>query len=307
MPIKIPELLPAYSVLESENIFVMSDRRAASQDIRPLRILILNLMPTKIITETQLLRRLSNTPLQIEVDLLQTQSYRGKNTSADHLDTFYKTFPEVASKRYDGMIITGAPVEDMEFEDVKYWEELCTIMAWTRTHVYSVMHICWASQAALYFHYGVPKYPIPEKMFGIFRHRVLEPNEPLFRGFNDTFNAPHSRHTEIRREDIEKVPDLRILSESDEAGIYIVADQAGRRIFVTGHSEYDADTLAKEYFRDVDKGLPIAIPKNYFPGDDPTRAPEVTWRAHGTLLFTNWLNYYVYQGTPYDLEQLDQM
>jgi len=307
MPIKIPELLPAYSVLESENIFVMSDRRAASQDIRPLRILILNLMPTKIVTETQLLRRLSNTPLQIEVDLLQTQTYRGKHTSAEHLDTFYKTFPEVRSKRYDGMIITGAPVEDLEFEDVKYWEELCTIFAWSRTHVYSVIHICWAAQAALYFHYGIPKYPLAEKMFGIFDHRVLVPSEPLFQGFNDVFQAPHSRHTEIRREDIEKVPSLRILSESDEAGVYIAADQTGRRIFVTGHSEYDADTLAKEYFRDVEKGLPIKVPKNYFPGDDPTKAPTVTWRAHSTLLFTNWLNYYVYQGTPFDLEELADM
>jgi len=205
------------------------------------------------------------------------------------------------------MIITGAPVEDLEFEDVKYWEELCTIFAWSRTHVYSVIHICWAAQAALYFHYGIPKYPLAEKMFGIFDHRVLVPSEPLFQGFNDVFQAPHSRHTEIRREDIEKVPSLRILSESDEAGVYIAADQTGRRIFVTGHSEYDADTLAKEYFRDVEKGLPIKVPKNYFPGDDPTKAPTVTWRAHSTLLFTNWLNYYVYQGTPFDLEELADM
>ncbi|MCI6909424.1 MAG: homoserine O-succinyltransferase [Eubacteriales bacterium] len=307
MPIKIPDKLPAYAVLESENIFVMSDERATSQDIRPLKILILNLMPTKIATETQLLRRLSNTPLQIEIELMQTSTYRGKNTASEHLDTFYTTFDQVREHRYDGMIITGAPVEDMPFEDVLYWNELCEILEWTKTHVYSVLHICWASQAGLYYHYGIPKHPLKEKMFGVFEHRVLEPFNPLFRGFNDTFDAPHSRHTEVRREDIERVPGLSILAESDEAGVYLVSDKEGRRIFVTGHSEYDADTLALEYFRDQSKGLPIEVPKHYFPGDDPAKRPRVTWRAHSTLLFTNWLNYYVYQSTPYDLEKLSEL
>ena len=307
MPIKIPNKLPAYAVLESENIFVMSDDRAMSQDIRPLKILILNLMPTKIATETQLLRRLSNSPLQVEIELMQTSTYRGTHTSEEHLDTFYTTFEQVRDKRYDGMIITGAPVEDMPFEDVLYWQELCDIFEWTKTHVYSVLHICWASQAALYYHYGVPKYPLPAKMFGVFEHRVLDPHCPLFRGFDDTFFAPHSRHTEVRRADIEQHEDLRILAESDEAGVYLAASRDGRRIFVTGHSEYDADTLAFEYFRDKSKGLPIEPPRHYFPGDDPSKLPMVSWRAHSTLLFTNWLNYYVYQATPYDLGELEKM
>lgn len=307
MPIKIPQALPARSVLESENIFVMTQERAATQDIRPLKIVILNLMPTKIATETQLLRRLSNTPLQIEVDLLRTSSYIGKNTAEEHLLNFYKTFDEIHNQKYDGMIITGAPVEDMPFENVKYWEELCGILEWTKSHVYSTFHICWASQAALYYHYGIQKYPLSEKKFGIFKHRVLDPHCPLFRGFNDIFDAPHSRHTEVRAEDINRIPSLRILSDSEEAGVYIVSDVEGRRIFVTGHSEYDADTLAKEYFRDRDKGLPIKVPVNYFPDDDPEKKPEVSWRAHSTLLFTNWLNYYVYQGTPYDLEMLSPL
>ena len=307
MPIKIPNKLPAYAVLESENIFVMSDDRAMSQDIRPLKILILNLMPTKIATETQLLRRLSNSPLQVEIELMQTSTYRGTHTSEEHLDTFYTTFEQVRDKRYDGMIITGAPVEDMPFEDVLYWQELCDIFEWTKSHVYSVLHICWASQAALYYHYGVPKYPLPAKMFGVFEHRVLDPHCPLFRGFDDTFFAPHSRHTEVRRADIEQHEDLRILAESDEAGVYLAASRDGRRIFVTGHSEYDADTLAFEYFRDKSKGLPIEPPRHYFPGDDPSKLPMVSWRAHSTLLFTNWLNYYVYQATPYDLGELEKM
>ncbi len=307
MPIKIPNKLPAYAVLESENIFVMSDDRAMSQDIRPLKILILNLMPTKIATETQLLRRLSNSPLQVEIELMQTSTYRGTHTSEEHLDTFYTTFEQVRDKRYDGMIITGAPVEDMPFEDVLYWQELCDIFEWTRTHVYSVLHICWASQAALYYHYGVPKYPLPAKMFGVFEHRVLDPHCPLFRGFDDTFFAPHSRHTEVRRADIEQHEDLRILAESDEAGVYLAASRDGRRIFVTGHSEYDADTLAFEYFRVKSKGRPIEPPRHDFPGDDPSKLPMVSWRAHSTLLFTNWLNYYVYQATPYDLGELEKM
>ena len=307
MPIKIPNKLPAHAVLESENIFVMSDDRAMSQDIRPLKILILNLMPTKIATETQLLRRLSNSPLQVEIELMQTSTYRGTHTSEEHLDTFYTTFEQVRDKRYDGMIITGAPVEDMPFEDVLYWQELCDIFEWTKSHVYSVLHICWASQAALYYHYGVPKYPLPAKMFGVFEHRVLDPHCPLFRGFDDTFFAPHSRHTEVRRADIEQHEDLRILAESDEAGVYLAASRDGRRIFVTGHSEYDADTLAFEYFRDKSKGLPIEPPRHYFPGDDPSKLPMVSWRAHSTLLFTNWLNYYVYQATPYDLGELEKM
>ena len=307
MPIKIPDKLPAYAVLESENIFVMSADRAMSQDIRPLKILILNLMPTKIATETQLLRRLSNSPLQVEIELMQTSTYRGTHTSDEHLDTFYTTFEQVRDQRYDGMIITGAPVEDMPFEDVLYWKELCEILEWTKSHVWSVLHICWASQAALYYHYGVPKYPLDAKMFGVFEHRVKDPNCPLFRGFDDTFYAPHSRHTEVRRDDIEKHEELQVLAESDEAGVYLAASKDGRRIFITGHSEYDADTLAFEYFRDKSKGLPIKPPRHYFPGDDPSKLPRVSWRAHSTLLFTNWLNYYVYQSTPYDLAELDRM
>ncbi len=298
VPIKIPDTLPAYSVLESENVFVMTDRRATTQDIRPLRIVILNLMPTKIATETQLLRRLSNTPLQIEIELLQTSTYRGRHTSPEHLDTFYTTFDRISHQRYDGMIVTGAPVEDLAFEDVKYWGELCNIFEWTKTHVYSVFHICWAAQAALYYHYGIPKYHLPKKKFGVFSHRVLDQHCPLFRGFNDRFDVPHSRHTELRQADIDRDPRLQTLSVSDEAGLYIAADKTGRRIFVTGHSEYDADTLSLEYYRDLSRGLPIAVPSRYFPGDDPSKKPADTWRAHSTLLFANWLNYYVYQMTP---------
>ncbi len=305
MPIKIPESLPAYSVLESENIFVMSEKRAVTQDIRPLKLLILNIMPTKITTETQLLRCLSNTPLQIEVEFLQTSTYKSKNTSAEHLLTFYKTFDQVRNNRYDGMIITGAPVETLEFEDVHYWKELCDIFEWTKTNVYSVFHICWGAQAGLYYHYGIPKYELPKKMFGIFRHKIHVKNEPLLRGFNEYFNAPHSRHTEVRMEDIVKVPELKILATSDIAGMYLIMAKGGRQIFVMGHSEYDADTLAGEYFRDVNKGLDIEVPYNYFPDNDPTKEPTVTWRAHSALLYSNWLNYYVYQSTPYNLDELE--
>jgi len=304
MPIKIPSDLPAATILENENIFVMSESRALKQDIRPLRLLILNLMPTKITTETQLLRCLSNTPLQIEIDLLQTSTHVSKNTSPDHLLAFYSTFDEVRDSRYDGMIITGAPVEHLSFDEVNYWAELCEIMDWSKTNVFSTFHICWGAQAALYHHYGIPKYPLPKKMFGVFSHDVLVPTSPLLRGFDDSFPAPHSRHTEVRAKDIEKCTGLEILSTSPEAGVYIIAKTDGRQIFVTGHAEYDADTLAGEYFRDLNRGLDIDPPKNYFPNDDPMRKPLVTWRSHGHLLFTNWLNYYVYQGTPYDLSNL---
>ena len=306
MPIKIPDALPARAVLESENIFVMTEKRAMTQDIRPLRIAILNLMPTKVATETQLLRRLSYTPLQVEIDLLHTISHQSKNTSEEHLASFYKTFDQIREKRYDGMIITGAPVENMEFEEVDYWPELCEIFDWAHSNVYSVLNICWAAQAALYYRYGIPKYQLEKKMFGVFRHRVLDYKEPLLHGFNDNFSAPHSRHTEVRAEDIRKHPELRIISDSEVAGVYIVMRRDGREFYVTGHSEYDADTLAREYFRDKEKGLDIDLPVNYFPDDIPTMRPPVTWRSSSTLLFTNWLNYYVYQTTPYDLRSLEQ-
>ncbi len=302
MPIKIADSLPARAVLESENIFVMTERRAITQDIRPLRIALLNLMPLKITTETQILRCLSNTPLQIEIDLVQTESYQSTHTPEDHLLTFYKTFSQIKNNRYDGFIITGAPIEQMDFEEVDYWQELTEIMEWTKTHVHSTLHICWGAQAGLYYHYNVPKYPLAEKMSGIFAHRVLEPTERLLRGFNDIFYAPHSRHTEVRVSDISKHPELRLLSVSDEAGVYIAESHGGRQIFVLGHSEYDRDTLKQEYFRDLQRGLCPEIPRHYFPNDDPTQEPKVTWRSHGQLLYTNWLNYYVYQTTPYDLD-----
>ncbi len=302
MPIKIANSLPARGVLESENIFVMTERRAISQDIRPLRIALLNLMPLKITTETQILRCLSNTPLQIEIDLVQTESYQSTHTPEDHLFTFYKTFSEIQDNRYDGFIITGAPIEQMEFEQVDYWNELTEIMEWTKTHVHSTLHICWGAQAGLYYHYNIPKYPLAEKMSGIFEHRVLVPTERLLRGFNDIFYAPHSRHTEVRASDISKHPELHLLSVSDEAGVYIAESHGGRQIFVLGHSEYDRDTLKQEYFRDLKRGLNPQIPRHYFPSDDPTQEPKVTWRSHGQLLYTNWLNYYVYQTTPYDLD-----
>ena len=301
MPIKIADSLPARAVLESENIFVMTEHRAMTQDIRPLRIGLLNLMPLKIVTETQILRCLSNTPLQIEIDLLQTETYQSSHTPEDHLLTFYRTFHEIRDKKYDGFIITGAPVELMDYEQIDYWQEICEIMEWTKTHVHSTLHICWGAQAGLYYHYGIPKYELPEKMSGVFEHKVLFPKENLFRGFNDVFFAPHSRHTEVRQADIEKDARLRLLSVSDEAGVYIVEAKYGRQIFVFGHSEYDKNTLKEEYLRDQGRGLNPIIPKHYFPGDDPSCEPSMTWRAHGNLLYTNWLNYYVYNTTPYYL------
>ena len=304
MPIKIPNQLPATPILESENIFVMTEYRAMHQDIRPLRLLLLNLMPTKIVTETQLLRKLSNSPLQVEVEFLQTISHTSKNVDPEHLSSFYTSFDSIRDQQYDGMIITGAPVENLEFEDVDYWSELCDIMEWTSQKVHSTLHICWGAQAALYYHYGIPKYPLGPKLSGIFRHKSLNALSPLFRGFDDDFYIPHSRYTEIYESDIHKVPELELLSVSDEAGVFAVKSTDNRRIFLTGHPEYDADTLALEYSRDVKKGLPIDVPKNYFPGDDPTATPFVYWRAHAQLLYSNWLNYYVYQSTPYDIEKV---
>ena len=304
MPIKIPNSLPATGVLESENIFVMTENRALSQDIRSLHILLLNLMPTKVVTETQLARVLGNTPLQVELELLQVSSHESKNVSQDHMLAFYKTFDEICEKRFDGMVITGAPVEHLPFEEVDYWEELCRIMEWSKTHVHSTFHICWGAQAGLYYHYGIPKVPLDHKLFGVFPHRVERKSSILFRGFDDVFMAPHSRHTTIRREDVEAVPALKILASSPEAGIYAMATDQGRQVFVTGHSEYDYDTLEKEYLRDKNAGLPIEIPKNYYPGDDDTQRPRVTWRGHANLLYSNWLNYFVYQNTPYDLNSI---
>ncbi len=304
MPIKIDNQLPAHHSLELENIFVMTEGRASKQDIRPLSIIILNLMPTKIVTETQLLRLLSNSPLQVDIELLQMATHKSKNTSEQHMLKFYKTFDEIKNNKYDGMIITGAPVEKLDFEEVDYWEELCQIFEWTKTNVYSTFHICWGAQAGLYYHYGVPKYPLEEKMFGIFPHVSLDKYHPIMRGFDDVFYVPHSRHTEVRRSDIALVKDLQILSYSEMAGVHLISDMDCRNFFATGHSEYDCDTLAKEYFRDVSQGLPINIPYNYFPDDDPDRMPKVQWRSTANLLFTNWLNYFVYQRTPYDLSSL---
>lgn len=304
MPIKIPNTLPATQTLLNENIFVMTETRALSQDIRPLRILLLNLMPTKVQTETQLARLLGNTPLQVELELLHTGTHQSKNTSAEHLLAFYKTFDEVKHEKYDGMVITGAPVEQMPFEEVEYWDELCEIMAWSKTHVFSTFHICWGAQAALYYHFGVPKYPLDNKLFGVFPHRVEYKNPILMRGFDDVFMAPHSRHTTVRREDVEKVPELKILAASPEAGIYALMTERGQQVFITGHSEYDADTLKQEYLRDKKAGLPIYPPRNYFPQDDDTQDPMVTWRAHANLLYFNWLNYFVYQTTPYNISEL---
>ena len=300
MPIKIPNDLPATATLQSENIFVMTETRAVTQDIRPLEILILNLMPTKIDTETQFARLLGNTPLQVHLEFMHTKSHIAKHVSAEHLFTFYKTFDEIRDRRYDGMVITGAPVELMPFEQVEYWDELCEIMEWSKTNVHSTLHICWGAQAGLYYHYGIPKYPLPKKLFGVFPHRVEYKHPILLRGFDDVFMAPHSRHTTILREDIERVPELKIIASSEEAGIYAVFTAGGRQVFLTGHSEYDPDTLKREYERDKALGLPIAVPKNYFPNDDDTQPPLVTWRGHANLLFSNWLNYFVYQTTPYD-------
>ena len=303
MPIKIPNTLPAAKTLTDENIFIMTETRAISQDIRPLRILILNLMPTKIDTETQLVRLIGNTPLQVEVELIHTASHQSKNTSEEHLLSFYKTFDQVKNQRFDGMIITGAPVEMLEYEDVEYWDELCEIFEWTKTHVHSTFHICWGAQAGLYYHFGIQKKPLDAKLFGVFPHKVDYKNPILFRGFDDVFLAPHSRHSTVERADIEACPELKILASSEVAGVYACMTQNGKQIFITGHSEYDAGTLAKEYFRDKNKGLEIQIPVTYFPNDDDTREPIVSWRAHANLLYSNWLNYFVYQTTPYDLSE----
>jgi homoserine O-succinyltransferase/O-acetyltransferase len=304
MPLNIPDTLPAVQVLEKENIFVMNETRAIHQDIRPLRIVLLNLMPLKIKTETHLLRLLSNSPLQVEVVLLHTVNHTSKNTPKDHLKTFYKTFEEIKENKFDGMIITGAPVELLEFEEVDYWEELQQIMNWTKSHVTSTMFICWGAQAGLYHFYKVPKYTIDKKMFGVYKHSVTNSKIPLIRGFDEEFDAPHSRHTEIRREDVLKHKELVMVSESEEAGVYIVMAKSGRQIFVTGHSEYDPSTLKEEYERDLAKGMDIEVPQNYFPDNDPSKTPRVRWKSHANLLFTNWLNYYVYQATPYNLEEI---
>ena len=306
MPIQIPNDLPATGILQNENIFVMPEDRATTQDIRPLEIVLLNLMPTKIVTETQLSRLLGNTPLQVHLELMHTTSHKSKNVSQEHLLTFYKSFDELKDRKFDGMVITGAPVENMEFEDVDYWDELCKIMEWSKTNVHSTFHICWGAQAGLYYHYGVQKKPLDEKMFGIFKHTADYKRSILLRGFDDEFWVPHSRHTTVLREDIEKVPGLRIIASSEEAGVYAIMNKKGRQIFITGHSEYDADTLNREYIRDKSLGLPIKIPQNYFPNDDDTQEPIVRWRSHANLLFSNWLNYFVYQTTPYDIMTIGQ-
>ncbi len=304
MPLTIPDKLPAIKILEEENIFVMQKTTAIHQDIRPLKIVILNLMPVKITTETHILRLLSNTPLQVEVTLLHTSVHVSRNTPSDHLKTFYKTFRQIKSHKFDGMIITGAPIEHLEFEQVDYWDELKDIMDWVKHNVTSTMFICWGAQAGLYHYYGIPKYPLPKKMFGVFQHQVMNAKIPLVRGFDEEFLAPHSRHTEIKRSDIEKVDELQLVSESAGAGIYIVMTHEGRQIFVTGHSEYDPNTLKDEYERDVKKGLPIELPVNYFPENDPTKPPMVMWKSHANLLYYNWLNYYVYQATPFDINEI---
>ncbi len=307
MPIKVQSNLPAIKILESENIFVMPEERAMAQDIRPLKIVILNLMPTKIVTETQLLRLLGNSPLQVDIELLQMATHKSKNTSRRHLTTFYKTFDEIRDQRFDGMIITGAPVELMDFEEVDYWDELCEIMDWSRTNVYSTMHICWGAQAGLYYHYGVRKFEFIEKLSGVFEHRILNPLHPLLRGFDETFRLPHSRYTGVVESDILKRPNLEILAAGKKAGVSIVGRKNGREFYILGHAEYDRDTLAEEYSRDINKGLDVHIPDNYFPDDDPSKTPKLVWRSYASLLFSNWLNYYVYQQTPYDLEDLKKL
>ncbi len=304
MPICISNSLPAAKVLEEENIFVMVEDRAQHQDIRPLRIVLLNLMPKKIETETQLLRVLSNSPIQVDIELLQTATHTSKNTPQEHLLKFYRTFDEIKEQRFDGMIITGAPVEQLQFEDVFYWQELCEILEWTKTHVFSTFHICWGAQAGLYYHYGVPKYPLDAKMFGVFPHQVLVEKHPLLRGFDEVFLVPHSRHTDVKKKDILKNDELILLTHSEQAGVHIVGSRNGRQIFVTGHSEYDRMTLAEEYFRDIGKGLSIEMPQNYFPQNDTSKTPSFTWRSHANLLYSNWLNYFVYQETPFDLSKL---
>ena len=301
MPIQIPNDLPAAGILQNENIFVMKQTRAETQQIRPLEIVLLNLMPTKIVTETQLSRVLGNTPLQVHLELMMMSTHKSKNTPEEHLLSFYKTFDELKHRKFDSMVITGAPVEHMQFEDVNYWQELCEIMEWSKDHVHSTFHICWAAQAGLYYHYGIQKKQLPEKLFGVFPHKADYKRAILLRGFDDEFWVPHSRHTTVDRADIEQVPGLKILASSEKCGVYIVMNKEGRQIFVTGHSEYDPDTLEKEYRRDKDKGLPISVPENYYPNDDDTQAPLVRWRGHGNLLYSNWLNYFVYQTTPYDI------
>ncbi len=304
MPIRIPNDLPAVKTLNDENIFVMTETRAITQDIRPLKILLLNLMPKKIETETQLSRLLGNTPLQVELTLIHTKSHKSKNTSQEHLLAFYKTFDDVKHLNFDGMIITGAPVEQMPFEEVSYWDELCEIMEWTKSHVHSTFHICWGAQAGLYYHFGIDKQPLDKKLFGVFPHKADYKRSMLLRGFDDVFMVPHSRHTTIKAEDIKAHKELKILASSKEAGVYAISTKNGKQIFITGHSEYDATTLRDEYLRDVGEGKPIEIPKNYFPGDDPKKAPIVSWRSHSNLLYSNWLNYFVYQTTPYDISEI---
>jgi len=305
MPIKIPNQLPATQTLHEENIFVITETRATTQDIRPLRIVMLNLMPQKITTETQIARLIGNTPLQVELELLQTATHQSTHTSAEHMLAFYKNFKDIKDQNFDGMIITGAPVENLPFEEVEYWDELCEIMEWSKTHVTSTLHICWGAQAALYYHYGVQKYPLDQKLFGVFEHTLDYKRSILFRGFDDTFMVPHSRHTMNRREDIEAIPGLRVLASSKEAGVFVASTDKGRQIFVTGHSEYDADTLKKEYLRDKKQGLDIQLPKNYFPNDDDTKEPIVCWRSCANLFYSNWLNYFVYQTTPYDITKIN--
>lgn len=304
MPLNLPSKLPAIELLKAENIFVMDDTRASNQDIRPLKLVILNLMPIKITTETDLIRLLSNSPLQIEVDFLKLKSHTPKNTPVEHMIAFYKDFESISKQNYDGMIVTGAPVEQMDFEQVNYWEELKQIFAWSREHVTSTFYICWAAQAGLYYHYQIPKYPLEKKLSGVYKHKIMQASHPIFRGFDDEFYVPHSRYTEVRREDILANPNLQLLSESEDAGVYMVMARNGREFFITGHSEYAPDTLHNEYIRDINKGLEIEMPCNYYPGDDCSQRPLVRWRAHANLLFNNWLNYYVYQETPYDISQI---
>ncbi len=304
MPVRVPVSLPAVEALKTENIFVIDEQRASSQDIRPLRIAILNLMPLKIMTETDLLRLLSNTPLQIELDFIDTDSHVCKNTPREHIETFYKSFDDIRHNNYDGFIVTGAPVEKVDFDEVDYWDELCDIFEWAKTHVTSTLYICWAAFAGLFYHYGVPKHVIEHKISGVFKHHILDPMNPIFRGFDDEFFVPHSRFSEVRRTDIEKVPELSIISESDDAGVYVVMARGGREFFITGHSEYSPRTLDFEYNRDLDKGMNPSIPTNYYKNDDPTQEPIVRWRSHANLLFTNWLNYFVYQETPYDIRDI---
>lgn len=306
MPIQIPNDLPAAETLKNENIFVMNQTRAETQHIRPLEIVLLNLMPTKIVTETQLSRVLGNTPLQVHLELMMISSHKSKNTPEEHLLSFYKTFDELKERKFDGMVITGAPVENLPFEEVDYWDELVRIMEWSKTHVHSTFHICWAAQAGLYYHYGIQKHLLPEKLFGVYRHHADYKRAILLRGFDDEFWAPHSRHTTIDRADVEAVPGLKILASSEEAGVYIIMNKEGRQIFVMGHSEYDPDTLEREYLRDKSQGLPIHVPVNYYPNDDDTKPPMVRWRGHGNLLYSNWLNYFVYQTTPYDIMAVGQ-